>query len=129
MKPDCMCGSTDTHCPKSTPAVQPADQPRIVATPDVLLYCFHCHDAEAPEYRLRRKGGKYIALCFKSGEGCWERAVPPTCDYTDHQGVECTFVAEWEIAYGADMLMRAHRCVMHIGPALSDVGEHRIFAI
>ena len=108
----------------------PEGETRIVlVTPDVPLFCNHCHDTEAPEYRLRRAAGKYIALCFKNGEGCWERTTVPQCEYTDNQGVQCLFESEWEVRFGSDQLMRTNRCVAHVGPALCDVGEHRVFPI
>ena len=60
----------------------------VLVPPDTPLFCFYCHDTEAPEYRLRRKGGKYVALCHRPGtiEGCWDRDVAPMCEYKDHEG-------------------------------------------
>lgn len=101
----------------------------VTVTPDVLVFCHVCHDVEAPEYRLRRSGGKYVALCYKQGTGCWEQSPNPMCDYKDHQGVQCTMIAEWDIRYGRDMLDRSVRCLIHVAPALGDVGEHRISAL
>jgi len=101
----------------------------VYITPDTPLYCHICHDIEAPEYRLRRSGGKLIALCFKNGGGCWEKNPRPMCDYQDHTGCQCDMVAEWDVRYGKDMLERSVRCLMHVAPALIDVGEHRIYRI
>jgi hypothetical protein len=100
----------------------------VVVPPDTPLYCYKCHDCQAPEYRLRRSGGKYIALCFKNGRGCWEQSPREMCTYKDEQGVPCSLVSEFEIRYGVNLLMGTHRCVLHVAPALKDVGEHRIFA-
>jgi hypothetical protein len=111
----------------------PQDQPQTVRTvvvpPDTPLYCYCCHDIEAPEYRLRRSSGKYITLCYRHGEGCWERSARPMCSFKDHQGVQCDQVAEFEISYGRDMLVKVNRCLVHVAPALKDDGEHRIFAL
>lgn len=103
----------------------------VLVPPDTPLYCADCHDSEAPQYRLRRRGGKYVALCYRPGttDGCWEQDATPMCDYKDHQGVQCINVAEWGIAYGPDKLQTANRCVLHVAPALSDVTEHRVFPL
>ena len=103
----------------------------VLVPPDTPLFCFYCHDTEAPEYRLRRKAGKYVALCHRPGtiEGCWDRDVAPMCEYKNHEAVQCDQVAEWVVAFGKDMLMRTHRCLIHVPPALSDVSEHRVFPI
>jgi hypothetical protein len=103
----------------------------VLVPPDTPLYCAECHDSEAPQYRLRRRGGKYVALCYRPGttEGCWEQDATPMCDYKDHQGVQCTNVAEWGIGYGPDKVVTAHRCLLHVAPALSDVTEHRVFPL
>jgi hypothetical protein len=103
----------------------------VMVPPDTPLFCFYCHDTEAPEYRLRRKGGKYVALCHRPGtvEGCWDRDVAPMCEYKDHEGIQCDHVAEWRVAFGHDLLMSTHRCLIHVPPALSDVSEHRVFPI
>jgi hypothetical protein len=103
-------------------------KPLITSTPDVLIYCANCYDTESPEYRLRRKSGKYLLLCFKNGEGCWERSPKPICSFKDNYGIQCTNQAEWEIAYG-DNQTKTQRCVIHVGQALSDVDEHRIYAV
>lgn len=104
------------------------EQTKIVATPDVLIYCSTCYDVGAPEYRLRRKSGKYILLCYKQGDGCWERYPQPVCEFKDHQGVQCVNSAEWEVAYGQNQI-KTQRCVLHVGPALNDVDEHRVYGI
>ena len=108
------------------------DQPSvIVAPPDTIVYCHSCHDCAAPEYRLRRSCGKYILLCHRPGtaDGCWGRTAKPMCAFKDQQGIQCTNAAEFHIAFGRDMLMQTSRCVLHVAPALTDVGEHRVFAI
>jgi hypothetical protein len=51
------------------------------------------------------------------------------CEYKNHEAVQCDQVAEWVVAFGKDMLMRTHRCLIHVPPALSDVSEHRVFPI
>lgn len=101
----------------------------VYITPEVPLFCFQCHDAEAVEYRLVRRAGKYIALCFKGGQGCWEQNPPPLCEYKDHQGVQCGYHAEWTVSYGLDKLMRTNRCLLHVAPALSDVTVHEVFPL
>jgi len=101
----------------------------IVATPDVIVYCDECHDCEAPEYRIRRSGGKYILLCYKDGQGCWERSPKTMCQFTDFQGVQCELAAEWHISYGACKVASTCRCSIHVAPALTDVGEHLISAL
>ena len=103
------------------PDEQPDEQPQTVRTvvvpPDTPLYCYCCHDIEAPEYRLRRSSGKYITLCYRHGEGCWERSARPMCSFKDHQGVQCDQVAEFDIAFGRDMLV--HMPGRSTGAALS----------
>jgi hypothetical protein len=47
----------------------------------------------------------------------------------DHQAVQCNQVAEWVVAFGKDLLMRTHRCLIHVAPTLSDVTEHRVFPV
>lgn len=37
----------------------------VEVPPDTPLHCFYCHDCEAPEYRLHRAEGKYMALSHR----------------------------------------------------------------
>lgn len=103
--------------------------PRLVAPPDVHLFCFSCGDVEAQELRLRRKAGKYILLCFKNGQGCWEHHPRPQCEHKDHEGIACKYQAEWEICFGPEKLDRVRTCVAHVAPHLLDVTEHTIYKL
>lgn len=96
-----------------------ASAPVIVATPETLVACAKCHDVAAPEYRLRRVMGRYVLLCFKGGDGCWERSPQPTCSFKDEQGVQCQFPAEALVAYGADQTVTESVCALHVGACLT----------
>jgi hypothetical protein len=95
----------------------------------VPMICHKCGDIDAPEYLLKRSGGKYIALCYKGGEGCWEQSANGPCEFVDHEGVQCTLLAEWEIGGAANGTPRKRVCVAHVAPVLSDSYEHRIYRI
>lgn len=102
------------------------ESPVLIPSPGTPLVCHVCQDIEAPQYRLRRQAGKYILLCYKNGEGCWERHPARNCEYTDNQGVECTLLAEWTVGFGKDQLVKTHVCSVHVGAVLSDVSEHTV---
>ncbi len=104
-------------------------QPNIAMAPGTPLYCYSCGDIEAPLYLFKRMAGKYVPLCYRNGEGCYERSGHPMCDFKDNMGLGCSNHAEWLICFGKDMLMRAKRCCLHAFEGLSDVGEHRVFRI
>ena len=106
-----------------------ANQPNVAMAPGTPLFCYNCGDIEAPLYLFKRMAGKWVPLCFKNGDGCWERACPPLCDFKDYQGIQCSLDAEWLICYGKDMLMRTKRCSCHAFEALADVSEHRVFRL
>jgi len=106
-----------------------ASQPNVAMAPGTPLYCYACGDIEAPLYLFKRMAGKYVPLCYRNGEGCYERSGHPMCDFKDHMSLGCSNHAEWLICYGKDMLMRSKRCCLHAFEGLSDVGEHRVFRI
>lgn len=93
--------------------------PALTATPETILACAKCHDTAAPEYRLRRVMGRYVLLCYRGGEGCWERSPRPTCSFKDHQGVPCGFPAEARVAYGQDQTATEDVCAVHVGACLT----------
>ena len=93
--------------------------PAIVATPETIVACAKCFDTEAQEYRLRRIMGRYVLLCFKNGDGCWEHSPRPTCSYKDHEGVQCQFPAEALVTYGADQTISESVCALHVGACLT----------
>ena len=117
-----MTGSADIE---PVPPMDHAASVRI--SPGTLLACFKCGDTAAPLYLLKRSAGKYVPLCFKDGEGCWERSPRCACEFTDGQGVHCQNLAEWKICFGRDKLMRTNVCVLHVGAVLSDVRVHEIY--
>jgi hypothetical protein len=100
-------------------AMQATSAPVITATPDTLVACATCHDTDAPEYRLRRVMGRYVLLCFKNGDGCWERSPRPTCSFKDDQGVHCQIPAEVRITYGEDQTTHEDVCALHVGAMLT----------
>mgnify|MGYP001480123898 CR=1 FL=1 len=96
-----------------------AELPVVVATPGTIVACAKCHDTDAPEYRLRRVMGRYVLLCFKNGDGCWEHSPRPTCSFKDEQGVACGFPAEARVAYGEDQTVIDDMCPLHVGACLT----------
>lgn len=97
----------------------PSEAPRIVATPETLVSCAICHDIAAPQYRLRRVMGRYILLCYKGGQGCWERHPTPTCAFKDEQGVQCSFPAEMRVCFGHDQVVSQEVCALHLGAVMT----------
>ena len=106
-----------------------AGQVKIVPSHSTTVACTKCARLNAPAYYLKRSHGRYAVLCFDNGKGCWEHAANSLCSYTDQFDTQCMEMAEWVVAYGPDMLKERHVCGMHISGVLSDVTEHRIFAI
>ena len=98
---------------------QVTEAPTITATPETIIACAKCHDTGAPEYRLRRVMGRYVLLCVRNGDGCWERSPHPTCSFKDHQGVPCGFPAEARVAYGRDETVTEEVCALHVGASLT----------
>ena len=97
----------------------PPEEPRIVAPPGTIVACAMCHDIEAPQYRLRRVMGRYILLCFKGGQGCWERHPVPMCSFKDEQGVQCGTPAEMRVAFGRDQVVFQDVCALHLGACMT----------
>lgn len=91
--------------------------------------CTRCGRLDASAYYLKHSHGKYALLCFDGGNGCWERSAHSNCSYVDPHTTQCLDLAEWVVAYGQDMLKERHVCSMHVAAVLSDVSEHRVFAL
>ena len=93
--------------------------PVFTVAPDTIVACAKCHDIDAPEYRLRRIMGRYALLCFKNGDGCWEHSPRPTCEFKDHEGVQCQFSAEVHVTYGTDETVSSDVCPLHVGAVMT----------
>ena len=102
---------------------------KIIPSHGTTVACTKCARLNAPAYYLKRSHGRYAVLCFDNGQGCWERSSNSLCSYVDQTDTQCMDMAEWVVAYGPDMLKERHVCGMHIPGVLSDVTEHRIFAL
>ena len=79
------------------------------------LICSICSAVNALGYRLKRSGGKYVALCINEFGGCAGKDINPQCSYTDDVGVQCSQLAEFQIAYGSDKLLTRYACIIHGG--------------
>ena len=108
---------------------QSAGTIKIVPSHGTTIACTKCARLNAPSYYLKRSHGRYAVLCFDNGQGCWERSATSLCSYVDQTETQCMDLAEWVVAYGPDMIKERHVCGMHISGVLSDVTEHRIFAL
>src|ERR1039458_946912 len=106
-----------------------AGQVKIVPSHGTTVACTKCARLNAPAYFLKRSHGRYAVLCFDNGQGCWERSATSLCSYVDQTDTQCMDLAEWVVAYGPDMIKERHVCGMHISGVLSDVTEHRVFAL
>ena len=106
-----------------------AGQVKIVPSHGTTVACTKCARLNAPAYYLKRSHGRYAVLCFDNGQGCWERSATSLCSYVDQTDTQCMDLAEWVVAYGPDMIKERHVCGMHISGVLSDVTEHRVFAL
>jgi hypothetical protein len=106
------------------------DVPLIRVVPGTIIACAKCHDTAAAEYRLRRVMGRYVLLCYKNGEGCWERSPLPMCSFKDAQGVPCGYPAEARVAYGQDQTLTEDVCALHVGACLTPaVGKITVYPL
>ena len=115
----CQAGQRSDIEPILVALLKLASAPAIVATPETIVACAKCHDTDAQEYRLRRVMGRYVLLCFKNGDGCWEHSPRPMCSFKDHQGVSCGLPAEARVAYGEDQTAVEDVCALHVGACLT----------
>jgi hypothetical protein len=84
------------------------------------MICTTCKSINSPGYKLRRSAGKYLAYCVDEFGGCAAKEVLPKCGYSDHMGVECDNLAEFQITYGEDKLINKYACTLHTGILLRD---------
>jgi hypothetical protein len=93
----------------------------ILTSAGTPLICTSCGTFTAQAFYLRRQRGLYALLCFRNGEGCWERSSRGPCSFVDEYQAQCTLLAEYEIVSLSGETSR-QCCVGHI-PALMAPGS------